>query len=144
MLASTLFTLTAATLASAAPTSDPSTDAKDIFSVSSFVFGCTVGCDYSFDVTFNGGCESHCSGNLDNDDYVECTSKDPSKSISAYIDDSSDDKNILKLEYEVTNVEEGSRFNYYGEEQVYTATGYDADKQEAEFEVEVSSVTGVA
>lgn len=150
MLASTLIAFGAAGLAAAAPTSPPKYGSGDdssngSFDVSNFVFGCTVGCNYYFDVEFNGASSAHCEGTLEDKDYVECklAEEDDSERVLAFID-TTEDKNNLKLQYETSDAEAGTRYNYYGEEQVYAATSEDADKQEDSFNVEVSSVTGVA
>lgn len=151
MLASTLIAFGAAGLAAAAPTSPPKygsgddTSSQGTFLVSNFVFGCTVGCNYYFDVAFNDDFSAHCEGTLDDKDYVKCkaSSDSDSETTYAYIDTTTD-ANLLKLNYETSDASAGTRYNYYGEEQVYAATSSDADKQEESFSVEVSSVTGVA
>lgn len=141
MHASAILALGAAALASAAPT----TSQKDTFEVSNFVFGCTSTCDWYMDVSFNGGASYYCKGSLQQTtDYTQC-SGEGDEVLAAYIDNFTDNtKNILKLQYEVSNAEEGTRYDYYGEDRVYAATSDDADKQEAQFTVPVSSATGVA
>lgn len=134
MHAFALLTLGAASLAAAAPSTK-----KDSFAVSNFVFGCTAGCYYNFDVSFKDS-EAHCAGSLEDKDYVKCEGAD---GVSAYIDTSAD-KNDLKLQAEVSNVAAGSRYNYYGDKQVYAATSSDADKQKESFKVQVKKTTGVA
>ena len=138
---SNLITLAAAGLAAAAPSAPKAK--TDSFEVSKFVFGCTAGCYYNFDVSFKNDAKYHCEGSLDDNDYVKCTGTKKSETISAYIDDSNS-KNVLKLQAEVSNAKEGSRYNYFGHDQVYAATSSDADKQKAKFSVPVSKTTGVA
>ena len=70
MHASAILALGAAALAAAAPTTQQK---KDSFEVSKFVFGCTAGCYYNFDVAYNGGESYHCAGSTTLTDYVECT-----------------------------------------------------------------------
>ena len=141
MHASAILALGAAALAAAAPTTQQK---KDSFEVSKFVFGCTAGCYYNFDVAYNGGESYHCAGSTTLTDYVECTAGDD-KNLLAYIDNTTDKtKNILKLEYVDSDVDAGTRYNYYGHKRVYAATSSDADKQKPEFTVKVSSSTGVA
>jgi uncharacterized protein YjbJ (UPF0337 family) len=140
MHASAIIALGAAALAAAAPTTQQK---KDSFEVSKFVFGCTSGCYYNFDVAYNGGETYHCAGALTDTDYLQCTGADDN--LTAYIDNATDKtKNILKLQYEDSDVEAGTRYNYYGHKRVYAATSSDADKQKAKFAVKVSSATGVA
>jgi hypothetical protein len=141
MHTSTIIALGAATLAAAAPTAcNPQ---KDSFEVSKFVFGCTAGCYYNFDVTYNDSDSYHCAGALTATDYIQCTGEDDN--LLAYIDNATDKtKNILKLEYVDSDVDAGTRYNYYGHKRVYAATSSDADKQKPEFSVKVSSSTGVA
>lgn len=145
MRASTIIALGAATLASAVPTSKNTGNGdQGKFFVNKFVFGCTVGCDYSFNLNFqNDKVQYECSGSLEDKDYVECKGEEANQAYYAYID-TTEEKNLLKLQYEVSNPDEGTRTNYYGEEQVYAATSEDADKQEDNFSVGVSSVTSVA
>jgi hypothetical protein len=161
MHASAIIALGAAALAAAAPTTQTK---KDSFEVSKFVFGCTgmsymnpnnlastsltlpfstAGCYYYFDVAYNGGESYHCEGSTKATDYLQCTGADDN--VLAYIDNTTDKtKNILKLQYEDSDVEAGTRYNYYGHKRVYAATSGDADKQKAKFAVKVSSATGVA
>ena len=140
MHASAILALGAAALAAAAPTTQQK---KDSFEVSKFVFGCTAGCYYNFDVTYNDGDSYHCAGATTATDYIQCTGED--ENLLAYIDNTTDKtKNILKLEYVDTDVDAGTRYNYYGHKRVYAQTSSDADKQKAKFAVKVSSATGVA
>lgn len=146
MRASTILALGAATLASAAPicgNDDNASGDQGKFFVNKFSFGCTAGCYYSFDVAFQSDNSYHCEGSLEDKDYVQCKGDGTGESYSAFIDTTSGE-NILKLEYEVSDVDAGSRTNYYGEDQVYAATSSDADKQEESFSVGVKSVTAVA
>jgi len=156
MRASTIIALGAATLAAAAPTSTPdscgndsgSTDTQTYgsFFVNKFVFGCTAGCYYSFDVSFTTTTDeqSTCSGSLEDKDYVECKGESTGASYSAFIDTTSG-SNLLKLQYTVQNYpNEGATTHFYGKDQVYAATSEDADKQEASFSVNADSSTAVA
>jgi hypothetical protein len=133
--------LAAAGLAAAAPTANTGDRGK--FFVNKFVFGCTSGCYYSFNLNFQNDSQYQCSGSLEDKDYVECKGDVANESYYAYID-TTENKNILKLQYEVSNSEEGTVTRYYGEDQVYAVTSSDADKQEENFSVGVSSVTAVA
>jgi hypothetical protein len=152
MRASTILTLGVAGLAAALPTSTPddcgdesgSTDTQTYgsFFVNKFVFGCTAGCYYTFDVSFTTNEEQfECSGSLQDKDYVDCKGNE---SYSAYIDTTSGE-NILKLQYTVNNYpNEGTVTHFFGDDQVYAATSEDADKQEASFSVDATSSTAVA
>lgn len=142
MRASTIIALGAATLAAAAPTSNAADEGK--FSVNKFVFGCTAGCYYTFDLNFKGeSAEYECSGSLEDKDYVQCKGNEGSQAYYAYID-TTENKNILKLQYEVSDVKEQTVTRYYGHKQVYAVTSSDADKQKENFSVKVSSKTAVA
>ena len=157
MRASTIIALGAAGLAAAAPTSAPScgntntgsdntsTQTYGTFFVNDFVFGCTAGCYYSFNVNFTTSDEQYeCSGSLEDKDYVECKGETSGQSYSAYIDTTTS-ANILKLQQTVSNYpDEGAVTHWYGEDQVYAATSSDADKQEPYFSVEATSMTAVA
>jgi hypothetical protein len=159
MRASTIIVLGAAGLAAAAPASAPScknsnsgddstsTQTYGSFFVNKFVFGCTAGCYYTFDINFTTTNEQfECSGSLEDKDYVECKAAGDStgESYSAYIDTTSG-KNLLKLQYTVSNYpDEGTTTHWYGEDRVYAATSADADKQEANFSVDATSMTAVA
>ena len=151
MRASTILALGAAGLVAAAPiASDDSCDNDNKggdnygeFAVNKFVFGCTAGCYYSFDTAFQSDNQWHCEGSLEDKDYVECKGDTKGETYYAYIDTTTD-KNILKLQYEVTDVDAGTRSNFYGEDQVYAATSSDADKQEDNFSVVATSKTSVA
>jgi hypothetical protein len=141
MHASAILALGAAALAAAAPTTQQKK--QDSFEVSKFVFGCTAGCYYNFDVSYDNGSSYHCAGSLAETDYLQCTGED--ENLTAYIDNATDKtKNILKLQYEESDVEAGTRYNYYGHKRVYAATSDDASKQKEKFAVKVSSSTGVA
>ena len=149
MYASTLVAAGFAALASAAPAT--SSTNQYAFEVTNFVFGCSAGCYYNFDVTApDSGLNHpaittpvHCSGGLDQDtDYVTCGTISETQSIAAYIVKAT---NELKLRYEVNvPTETGGRYDYYGEKEVYSATGDDASKQSANFSVPETSATGVA
>lgn len=120
------------------------------FSITNFVFGCTVNCSYNFDLAVTGSAENHpavkkpvkCSGNLDSTtDYVECGYVSKTQKLYAYI---VKDTNQLKLQYEVQRPKNSAVYKYYGEREVYAATGPNAGKQEKEFVVKESLSTGVA
>lgn len=141
MRASSIIALGAATLAAAAPATSK---ASEKFNVNKFVFGCTSGCYYTFDLNFSGETAKYeCSGSLEDKDYVQCTGAEGSKAYYAYID-TTENKNILKLQYEVSDVKEQTVTRSYGHKQVYAATSVDADKQKKNFSVKVSSKTAIA
>jgi hypothetical protein len=151
MRASTIIALGAATLAAAAPVSAPScgdssSEDTSTQSYGSF-FGCTAGCYYTFDVSFTTAEQQfECSGSLEDKDYVQCKADGDAggASYSAYIDTTSG-ANLLKLQYTVSNYpDEGTTTHWYGEDQVYAATSSDADKQEASFSVDATSMSAVA
>jgi hypothetical protein len=160
MRASTIIAFATAGLVAAAPTSAPScknnnnSGSKDTttqtygsFFVNNFVFGCTSGCYYSFDVSFTTMDEQFkCSGSLEDKDYVECKGDVTGESYSAYIDNTTDaTANTLKLQLTVDNYpNEGTTTHWYGEDRVYAVTSSDADKQEASFSVDATSMTAVA
>lgn len=144
MRVSSILALATAGLVAAAPAKEQTTQ-NEKFSVSKFVFGCTAGCYYNFDVSYKDA-SAHCEGSLDDKDYVKCKAtgkKNKSETLYAYIDTTTD-KNLLKLEAEVNNVKQGSRCNYYGQKQVYAATSEDADKQKENFKVKNDKATCVA
>jgi hypothetical protein len=117
------------------------------FFVNNFVFGCTSGCYYSFDVSFTTmDTQFSCSGSLEDKDYVECKGDVSGESYSAYIDNTTDaTANILKLQLTVDNYpDEGTTTHWYGEDQVYAVTSSDADKQEASFSVDATKMSAVA
>lgn len=146
---SSALALAGASLAAAAPTTtDPL--AGQNFNVTNFVFGCTVGCDWYFDLAIEGSAANHpetlppvkCQGNLDDTtDYKECGFVSETQHLYAYIVKAT---NELKLQYEVFNYNTGATYRYYGNETVYAATGDNADLQEPNFKVPESSATGVA
>lgn len=143
---SNLLTLGAASLAVAAPALEKRE--QNQFAVTHFSYGCTVGCDWSFDVAIQGSEANHpainepvsCSGNLQNTDYVKCGDVSATQTIYAYIEK---DTNQLKLQYEVNNLQ-GAIYHYYGQQQVYASTSAQADQQQAEFLVPETQSTGVA
>ncbi|KAK4496809.1 hypothetical protein PRZ48_012793 [Zasmidium cellare] len=148
MRSSTVLALGAATLAAAAPVAE-NTQAY-AFDVTNFVFGCTVGCYWSLDVSVEGEGEHHpavdtpvhCEGGLDEDtDYVQCGNVSDTQAIYAYI---VKDTNELKLQYEVQYPEETAVYRYYGQQVVYAATSDKADLQEPNFKVLETETTGVA
>lgn len=54
------------------------------------------------------------------------------------------DTNELKLQYEVQRPKNSAVYKYYGEREVFAATGPNAGMQEKEFVVKESLSTGVA
>jgi len=150
MHASSILTFGLATLAAAAPTSN-SAHKTNKFAVTNFVFGCTSGCYWNFDLAVKGSevnhpaisTPVHCSGGLDeNKDYVDCGGVSATQNLRAYIVKAT---NELKLEYEVRPyTEPGSVYRYYANTTVYAATGSDAKKQKTDFTVKQSSATAVA
>jgi hypothetical protein len=157
MRASTIIAFGAVGLAAAAPTSVPScknsnsgskgtdTQSYGSFFVNNFVFGCTAGCYYSFDVSFTTtDAQFECSGSLEDKDYVECKGDVNGESYSAYIDITTD-ANLLKLQLTVSNYpDKGTTTHWFGDNQVYAATSSDADKQKDYFSVSATSMTAVA
>ncbi|KAF7197604.1 hypothetical protein HII31_01107 [Pseudocercospora fuligena] len=152
MRTSTILALAASTLTSASPllAIEPPVTAQ--FNVSKFVFGCTTGCYWSFNVTVEGEFKNHpelkspvtCSGGLDeNKDYKKCDVGDVSETqeVLAYI---VKDTNMLKLQYAVNNLEERSTYRFYGEKKVYAATSDQAKLQKEEFFVPETVVAAVA
>ncbi|CAK1358049.1 hypothetical protein CB0940_07293 [Cercospora beticola] len=151
MYYSTILAASLASIAAAAPAKRESyaADLPGTFEISNFVFGCTVGCNYNFDLTVSGSAENHpavaptyvkCSGDLESTDYVQCGDVSETQRLYAYIEK---DTNELHLQYEVQNYNTGAIYRYYGEEIVYAATSEDADKQEECFEVKENRATGV-
>jgi hypothetical protein len=157
MRASTILAIGAAGLVAAAPTSCPNNNNNNSgddsngdvqtfgnFYVNKFVFGCTAGCFYTFDLDFQNDPEQYkCSGSLDDKDYVKCEGTTANQAYYAYID-TTQGKNLLKLQYEVTDTAAGVRTNTYGEQQVYAATSGDAAKQKENFSVAATTQTKVA
>jgi hypothetical protein len=115
------------------------------FYVNNFVFGCTSGCYYSFTLSFTTDPEQFsCSGSLSDKSYVACKGPEKGESYSAYIDTTTE-KDILKLQYTVTNYpHEGTTSHFYGEEQVWSVTGEGAEKQKGSFSVNSGSMISVA
>ncbi|KXT18033.1 hypothetical protein AC579_4597 [Pseudocercospora musae] len=143
MRTSTIIALAASSLASASPLGTVDPPATAHFHVSKFVFGCSAGCNWSFNVTVEGEAKNHpelktpvtCSGGLDQDkDYKKCDVGAVSKTqqVLAYIDK---DTNELKLQYAVNNLEEHKTYRYYGEKEVYAATSDKGKLQQDEFDV---------
>ena len=133
-----------AALVSAAPLEERAS--KNYFAVSNFVYGCTVTCDYSFDVSVVGSQTEHpsvdtpvtCSGHTGKQKYKKCGRVSDTQSIYAYID--KDDK--LQLDYEYDDIAAGARYNYYGHKHVNAETS--GKPQKKNFKVIESSATGVA
>lgn len=149
MHASSFLALAAATLATAAPLDlTVATDAGS-FAVSNFVFGCTVGCNWYFDVAVEGDFANHpavptpvhCEGSFEDVDYVECGAVSDTQSILAFIEK---DTNTLALQYVNQIPAETAVYRYYGNTTVYAATSENADLQKPEFTVPETSFTGVA
>jgi hypothetical protein len=157
MRSSTIIAFATAGLAAAAPTSAPScknsnagsastaTQSYGSFFVNKFVFGCTSGCYYSFDVSFTTtDTEFSCSGSLSDKDYVECKGDVKGESYSAYIDTTTG-ANLLKLQLTVSDYpDKGTTTHWYGKDQVYAATSSEADKQKDSFLVEATRMSAVA
>lgn len=146
---SSVLALGAATLATAAPLLDLAQEDYQ-FNVTNFVFGCTVGCYWNFDVSVEGSGPNHpavdtpvhCEGGLDEDtDYVQCGNVSETQTIYAYI---VKENNDLKLQYEVQVPGETAVYRYYGNQTVYAATSDQADLQEPNFKVLETEATGVA
>ncbi|KAK3722480.1 hypothetical protein LTR37_002472 [Vermiconidia calcicola] len=146
MRTSTILAAGLATIASAAPVLEERQNNGNYFQVSNFVFGCTVTCDWSFDVQVVGKTENHpavnkvisCSGTKEDTDFVECSDVDERRSILAYITP----KNQLRLQYEVNQPAKGARYNYYGHKKVNSQTS--GEPQASEFKVLETRATGVA
>jgi hypothetical protein len=157
MRSSTIIAFGAIGLAAAAPASAPScknsnssskgtdTQSYGSFFVNKFVFGCTAGCYYSFDVSFTTmDTQFKCSGSLEDKDYVECKGDVNGESYSAYIDTTTG-ANLLKLQLTVSDYpDKGTTTHWFGDNQVYAATSSDADKQKDYFSVSATSMTAVA
>ncbi|CZT18384.1 uncharacterized protein RCC_04228 [Ramularia collo-cygni] len=158
MHASTIFALAAATFASAAPVDIPGQQFGS-FEVSNFIFGCTSGCNWYFDVSIAGSFLNHpaidtpvhCEGGwaLDPSDvpseYVECGPISQTQSVSAYVTRAVEEgeQSVLNLVYSTSNPLTGAVFKYYGDDNVYSATGYNASLQQSEFSVPETSATAV-
>lgn len=149
MHASSFLALAAATFAAAAPLDLTVAADTGSFAVTNFVFGCTVGCSWNFDVKVNGNFANHpnvpnpvhCEGSFDDTDYVECEHVSNTQSILAYIEK---DNNSLKLQYVNQIPAETAVYKFYGNQTVYAATGENAALQQKEFTVPETSSTGVA
>ncbi|KAI5363070.1 hypothetical protein Slin15195_G104470 [Septoria linicola] len=173
---STFLAAGAATLAAAAPVVDPASslrclDSPDLqcnnnnirsnptddltpgaFNITNFIYGCTSGCYWYFNVSVEGTYANHpaaptpvyLQGGLDeNTDYVR-GNVSGTQQISAYI---VKETNTLKLEYEVSYPDlgpSGAVYRYYGEQVVYAATSVNASLQEPNFKVNETRFTGVA
>ena len=149
----TVIAATCATLAAATTPSTYDNKASQLpgkFAITNFVFGCTVGCSYSFDLSVSGNAENHpavkkpvkCSGNLDTaTDYVECGHVSKTQKLYAFIEK---DTNELKLQYEVQRPKTQAVYRYMGEKVVYAATSDNAALQKESFKVKETSATAVA
>ncbi|KAK4632303.1 Ecp20-2 [Fulvia fulva] len=149
MLFTNYLILAGAALAAAVP-SELAGPKPNQFTITNFVFGCTVGCDWSFNVAVQGSGPDHppvkkpvkCSGNVnDAKDYVDCGKISDTQRIKAYIVKAT---NQLKLEYEVQKPNHGAVYRYTGEKKVYAATGEHAKLQKPNFVVKETGSTGVA
>ena len=144
MRPSTVLALGLATAASASPIESRAANPLQ-FEVSNFVFGCTVTCDWSFDVTVPSKAAGPtvstpvtCSGSTTDKDYKECSAISNKLSIAAYIDK----KNQLQLKYEVQKPAKGQTCDYYGHKHVNAATS--GRPQKDAFSVNLSKATCVA
>ena len=149
MRASSILTLGTAALAAAAPAQLEERQAElGQFHVSNFVYGCTTTCDWSFDVTVGPKFANHppvkktvhCEGSTDIKSFQDGTCSDISdtKTIRAFIGP----QNRLRLQYEVSFPEEGSRYAYTGGKKVNAQTS--GKPQPSEFVVPETKATGVA
>jgi hypothetical protein len=145
MRASTIIAIAGSSLVAAAPTPR---EATNTFEVTDFSFGCTNECYWSFSATVTGNNPpSHpavetpvtCSGSFTGADpssgkqYNTCSSTGNDKTeLLAMIDR---ETNILSLLYLVNAPEDGNNYRYLGQQEVYSATGPDAEKQEKDFSV---------
>ncbi|EME46806.1 hypothetical protein DOTSEDRAFT_70694 [Dothistroma septosporum NZE10] len=141
MLASSLLTVAAATLATALPAGVTPAAAPGQFDITNFIFGCTAGCFWYLDIAVHPAVANHpsvpssvhCQGNLDdNKSFKECDHVTNESKLYAFI---GKDDNLLQLKYEVTNSSTSTVYNYYGEKEVYAATSAYADLQTPNFNV---------
>ncbi|KAF1821985.1 uncharacterized protein K489DRAFT_380732 [Dissoconium aciculare CBS 342.82] len=157
MRASTILAVAGSTLVAAAPAATTYKTAGNTFEVTNFIFGCTNECDWYFDVKVTGDhapthpaitTPVHCQGSFTGakpetgKDYIQCaaTGKENSQ-LLAYIDR---ETSQLNLQYVVSIPEQTATYRYYGETQVYSATGSNASKQKKNFTVKQSRATAVA
>ncbi|KAK3716055.1 hypothetical protein LTR37_006785 [Vermiconidia calcicola] len=147
MRTSTILAAGLATIASAAPVLEERQNNGNYFQVSNFSYGCSVTCDWSFDVQVIGKTENHppvdrkvisCSGTTEDTDFVECSDVDERRSILAYITP----KNQLRLQYEVNQPAKSARYNYYGHKKVNSQTS--GELQPGQFKVYETRATGIA
>ena len=152
MRASSILALGAAALVSAAPAAPaPLEERADLgeFNVTNFVFGCTSGCYWYFDVTVGPKSSHHpavtkpvhCEGNLDdNKSFTDGTCADFSdnKAIRAYIGP----KGRLNLQYEVNFPKEGSTYWYQGGKKVGAQTS--DNPSPAQFTVPEAKASAIA
>ncbi|CAK3820394.1 Hypothetical predicted protein [Lecanosticta acicola] len=147
---SSALALTGAALAAASPLVTKNPLEGNNFNVTNFIFGCTAGCFWYFDVSIDGSEANHpaidtpvhCEGNLDdNKTYKPCGNVSETQHISAYI---VKDTNELKLQYEVFNYYTAATYWYLGNTTVYAATGDNAALQKPNFRVNETSAYAVA
>jgi uncharacterized protein with LGFP repeats len=157
MRASTVLAIASSALVAAAPAAPASYKPANTFEVTNFVFGCTNECDYYFDVTITGNNPPthpavtkpvYCTGSFTGakpetgKDYIQCAPTNATNTeVLAYIDR---ETSVLNLQYVVSIPEQTAVYRYYGEKQVYSATGSNASKQKKAFTVKESRATAVA
>lgn len=147
MRASTILGLGLAALATSSPIEARQDTSGNTFEVSNFVYGCTITCDWNFDVTVTGDQTNHppvkkavhCQGNLDDTDFVECSGPNDTRYVSAYIRKSN---NQLRLKYHVEKPKQGAYYEYFGHRHVNAATS--GKPQPSEFTVKEVRAIGVA
>ncbi|EME88453.1 uncharacterized protein MYCFIDRAFT_209811 [Pseudocercospora fijiensis CIRAD86] len=142
MRTATILAVAASTLASASPFEDVAPPVNSQYDVTKFVYGCSAGCHWSFNVTVEGEYKNHpelqtpvtCSGGLDeNQDYKKCDgAPSETQEVAAYIDKAT---NLLKVRYTVKNLEEHNTYKFYGDKRVYASTSADAKLQQEDFAV---------
>ena len=118
MRASAVLGLSLAALATSSPIEARQDTSGNTFNVSNFVFGCTVTCDWSFDVTVSGSQTNHpalttavtCSGSTTDKDFVECTEigNGNTRYVAAYITGADQ----LRLKYHVSKPKQGAYYEF--------------------------------
>ena len=145
MLFTKYFALSAAALATANPL-EQATQGK-AFVITNFIFGCTIGCDWSFNVVIQGSGPNHppvklpvkCSGNTDNAlDYTDCGVVSDTQKIRAYV---TMDTNVLNLEYDVQKQSQNLVYHFTGELKVRTTMSTGPKKQKKKFMVKEMAVS---
>lgn len=127
MRVSNILALGSAALVSAAPLQERADLGE--FSITNFVFGCTVTCDWSFDVTIGPKFDHHpavkkavhCSGTKDIKSFQDgtCTDISGTQTLRAFIGPA----DRLKLQYEIQYPQEGATYWYQGGKKVGSQTG---------------------